>query len=669
MLAWDHGGGFSLDGSVRIEATDRTGLERLIRSHQTLGDLFIEAGPGSPGSPVQPTADYRRSLDLADGIASTSWTDGGMKVRRAAEGATTLLIGGATDYGGEDPLEEASSQVEAACRRDYADLRASHVDEHRSLFESVSLDLGSTPPGAERPTEARLEELAQGADVPVLFAQYFRFGRYLLMGSPRPGTLSANLLGIGKCIAGDRRGLACCLSATYDPGPPEPGGRRSHASISGIEGRGLAPHDRETERETWVKRVRSLLALFVCAIFGLGVLLPGQAMAQDAPPRVIFFVGDGAGAAYWTAASLTADRLAVESFPVGGLVETGSSDSKVTDSAAAGTAFSAGIRTYNGAIGVDPDTVSVTTVLEIAQRRGMATGLVATSSITHATPAAFASHVENRNMEFEIARQLAAAEVDVILGGGRRFFSQSVRPDSVDLLSDVQARYPYIGTAAELADLETEGIRRLFGLFADAALPAAAERAPTLPAMTRAALEVLDHDPDGFFLMVEASQPDWRGHDREPLDILVAEMLDLDRAVGVALEYQKKHPETLIVVTGDHETGGLAVQQAWSQQLLTRSAEAADSLLASLADVDEVLKPETAAVADSTSMYLERLSGLLRRQARRTEDSPVMVARYTTGSHTAQMVPLFASGPGAEIFGGIKENWRIGELLRAAVER
>jgi alkaline phosphatase len=134
-------------------------------------------------------------------------------------------------------------------------------------------------------------------------------------------------------------------------------------------------------------------------VTALAALAPTMASAQDAPTRVILLIADGAGTSYWTAAAFAADDLAVKQFPVMGLVETRSSDSKVTDSAAAATAYAAGVSTYNGAIAVDPDTNSVTTVLEVAQSRGMATGLVATSSITHATPAAFAAHVADRDEE------------------------------------------------------------------------------------------------------------------------------------------------------------------------------------------------------------------------------------------------------------------------------
>ncbi|MGW8265000.1 MAG: alkaline phosphatase [Longimicrobiales bacterium] len=416
-------------------------------------------------------------------------------------------------------------------------------------------------------------------------------------------------------------------------------------------------------------RLKSIMVLLAVAGFGVCATHSREVFAQEGPTRVILIIGDGASASYWTAAKYALDHLAVEWFPVGGLVDTRSSDSKITDSAAAATAYSAGVRTYNGAIGVDSEGAPVTTVLEIAQRRGLATGLVATSSITHATPAAFASHVPDRNMEWEIARQLARADVDVMLAGGRRFFDPTRRPDSLDLLSEVMARYTYVETSTELGELKTNQVRRLFGLFADVFLPAAPRRSPTLPAMTRAALGVLDQNPNGFFLMVEGSQPDWRGHDRAPLEAITAEMLDLDEAVTVALEYQASHPETLIVVTADHETGGLAIQQTGARRLVVQAAERTDSTVAQLVEARSVMGSELASLADSASWYMERLSDLLRRESQLLADSSVLVARYTTGNHTAQMVPLFASGPGAERFGGIKENWRIGELLREAVSR
>ncbi len=339
-------------------------------------------------------------------------------------------------------------------------------------------------------------------------------------------------------------------------------------------------------------------------------------LALVQPPRqVILFIADGVGVSHWTAAKLAAPALAVSRFKTIGLVDTRASNSDVTDSGAGATAYACGVKTYNGAIGVGPDSVAVPSILEMARDRGWATGLVATSSLTHATPASFAAHVPSRAMEFEIARQFVAAGVDVLLGGGRRWFDRAVRPDTLDLLGRLRGTHRLIATAAELKAVDVTTVRRLAGFFATDPMPAAAQRSPTLPDMTRAAIEILSRDPEGFFLMVEGSQPDWRAHANDPLGAVVAEVVDFDRAIGIGLEYQQRHPGVVIVVVSDHETGGLALELAGTG-----------------------------------------------RTAR-------VVAAYTTTGHTAQMIPLFASGPGAERFAGIQENWRIGQHLRDLIAR
>jgi alkaline phosphatase len=369
---------------------------------------------------------------------------------------------------------------------------------------------------------------------------------------------------------------------------------------------------------------RSVLILFIASI---------AASCSRAPSatRVILFIADGAGTPYWTAASIASDNLAFKQFPIVGLVDTQSADSTITDSAAAATAFASGIRTYNGAIGVDTDTNTVTTVLEVAQQRGMATGLVVTSTITHATPAAFAAHVPDRYMDFEIARQLSESNVDVLLGGGLRYFDPTSRSDSgfdLDLLTTMAAEYSVLLTPDEFQNVNTDSVSKIVGLFASRHMIDAFSRSPSLPAMTTKAIEILDKDPDGFFLMVEGSQPDWRGEDNSTLDSVTAEMLDLDRAIWVALEYQRSHPSTLIVVAVDHDAGGLALQHA----------QPGESDYVPTAPTD-------------------------------TSDRSPLVARYTTDGHTATMVPLFASGPGAERFGGIQDNWEIGQLLLETLRR
>lgn len=346
-----------------------------------------------------------------------------------------------------------------------------------------------------------------------------------------------------------------------------------------------------------------------------GSAASGSAAARQepgAPSRIVLFVGDGVGLAYWTSVLVRRDALAVAGFPVVGLLDSRNADGRVTDSAAAATAFATGLLTFNGSIGLGPDSAAVPTVLDAARRRGRATGLVATSRLTHATPAAFVAHVPDRWMEEEIAAQMASAEVDVLLGGGRAYFDGSIRRDGRDLLRGLRRRYAYVSDAPGLRSLDLDTVPRLLGLFAERDPPPAAARRPGLAELTEAALRVLDRDPDGFFLMVEASQPDWVGHDGKDLQALASEMLDFDEAIGAGLRYLDRRPDALLVVVSDHETGGLAVAEDGAGELV--------------------------------AAWATGLSGRL-------------------SDHTADLVPIFAAGPGAERFRGLLTAADVGRIL------
>ena len=324
--------------------------------------------------------------------------------------------------------------------------------------------------------------------------------------------------------------------------------------------------------------------------------------------NVIFLIGDGTGLAQITSGQIALvgpdGLLHIQTMPVTGIVKTHSSDNLITDSAAGATAYSCGVKTYNGAIGVNPDQVPCVTILELAEEKGLSTGLISTSSITHATPASFASHVKERSMEDEIAYDFLDSGVEVFLGGGKEYFSSETRSDSLDLLSEFEGNgYEILENREELANRKTN---RLLGLFADDGMERT-ENEPSSSEMMQTALDILSKDEDGFFLMAEGSQIDWAGHANE-VDYLINEVRDFDAAVKVALDFAQKDGETLVVLTADHETGGMTLQREVAE-------------------------------GDSLEIY------------------------WTTGYHTGTPVPVMAFGPRATEFMGWQDNTGVGKKI------
>jgi alkaline phosphatase len=340
------------------------------------------------------------------------------------------------------------------------------------------------------------------------------------------------------------------------------------------------------------------------------LLLAGSIPASSQTPRrVILFVADGAGTAHWTVARLVRAHLAVDQFPVVGLVDTRDANAIVTESSAAATSYAIGMRTFQGALGLGPDSQPRTTALERARANGMAVGLMTTTAITDATPAAFAAHYPSRD-HLEVAREMASERIDVLMGGGRHSFAAAMFHDSTTALDRLRARDTYVETAAQLRALDLDTVTTLAALLADGDLPLAPERDPSLAQMTQTALAVLNRDPQGFFLLVENEETDNQAHANRPFPTIASEMEAFDDAVRAGLEYQNAHPETLLIVLGDHETGGMSI------------------------------------LSDSNG-------------------EPVL--HYSTRGHSAAMVPLFARGPGAERFGGFIANEDVGKLLAEAV--
>lgn len=330
--------------------------------------------------------------------------------------------------------------------------------------------------------------------------------------------------------------------------------------------------------------------------------------------NVIFCIGDGMGFEHVAVARHYAERtqkLWMDLLPVRGQVSTHSANRKVTDSAAGGTALACGIKTNNGMIGMNPDEVAYSSILEVLDQKGWRTGLVVTSQVSHATPASFAAHIDSRNKQKEIAiQEIAIREcgnrVDILLGGGRKYW------DDEALVQAISDGYQVIETREQMAELRSAPV---IGLFADDGMTTFSPE-PKLDEMAQCAIDLLSTKSEDwfspepkFFLMIEGSQIDWAAHANDA-DRVVRQTLLFDTAVRVALEFAARDGHTLVIVTADHETGGLSFT------------------------VDEKtgeVKPE-----------------------------------WSTGGHTAANVPIFAYGPGAEKFAGTMDNTdipkRIAEL-------
>ena len=307
--------------------------------------------------------------------------------------------------------------------------------------------------------------------------------------------------------------------------------------------------------------------------------------------NIIFMVTDGMGLANVTAARIfkngqNGESLHLETLPHLGYQRTHSADKAVTDSAAAASAWANGEKFRNGEISCHDDNQNGKcepapgpTILEIARDKGKSTGLVVTSTVTHATPAAFGAHVSTRSCENEIARQyIQVTGVDVILGGGlKKFDSNENSADECstygNFVREAETRgYDVVYTKEAMDSAVAGGTEKILGLFAPMGkapelfrvYPEEHYRAnePTLSQMTAAALKILARDRDGFFLLVEGSQIDWANH-RNSLPYQISETLGFDEAVRVVLDWINDDPrrrqDTLVIITPDHETGGFAI--------------------------------------------------------------------------------------------------------------
>jgi alkaline phosphatase len=330
--------------------------------------------------------------------------------------------------------------------------------------------------------------------------------------------------------------------------------------------------------------------------------------SQQNSPNVILMIGDGMGMSQLSSVYyFKQGEINISRFKHTGFSRTSSATQKITDSGAAGTAMANGVKTYNGAIGVDVDTNKVENIIEIVSKRNYNTGIIATSTLTHATPASFFAHSDSRGKEDFMAAQMHSSEVDFFAAGGLKHFNK--RKDGVNYLDSLLAKGFVVDTSALLSESELSSNNKYGFLLAHGALPKKIDgRDDFLPNATALAAHYLESRNAPFFLMVEGSQIDWGGHDNDH-EYLVGEMNDFDDAIGVALDFAEKDGNTIVVVTADHETGGYTLRSGKNEKGHT--------------------------------------------------DYNIISPSFSTSGHSAAMVPVLAFGPNAEEFQGIYENTAI----------
>ncbi|MGD9264932.1 MAG: alkaline phosphatase [Lysobacterales bacterium] len=425
---------------------------------------------------------------------------------------------------------------------------------------------------------------------------------------------------------------------------------------------------------------------------------PVTTAEPKAPRNLVFMLGDGMGHAQVKAYRMFADDLStdiVEPLPMDALlVGAVSTDSikmncdaanlnckrdphGITDSASSATAYATGYDTITGRLGVDTEGQPLTTILEDARRDGKSAGLVSTSQITHASPAAFGVHVLSRRLYNDIADQLfdnqheGAPMVNVMLGGGLQYFQR----DDRDLLAEFsQAGYQVATDSAGLQAMQGD---RLLGLFAPVGLPRAWDRDETVPSlaeMTTTALTSLSSNSEGFFLMIEGSQIDWASHGNSVAGV-ISEMEDFTDAIQAVLNFAEKDGETLVVIVADHETGGMGLSRDgygnWVAEPLKglkatpskmtgqflESEEPLSSIVA--ANVAFELTADEIALLDATEREEREAFGAIADLLNERTHTG-----WTTGGHTGIDVPLYATGPGSEHFRGVMQNEDIGRVMK-----
>lgn len=448
------------------------------------------------------------------------------------------------------------------------------------------------------------------------------------------------------------------------------------------------------------KRPHRLLPILAAALVVFGLLCPAALAADQPVKNVIFLMTDGTAAGHLTLARwYKGGPLALDGFLVGA-VKTHSAESVITDSAAAATAFATGFKSNSGFVGILPAVVStpgvaappeagkykpVATVLEGARLAGKAVGLVATANVQHASPAAFSAHTPTRGDYHLIAKQQVYENIDVVLGGGKKYLlpkdQGGSRADGLNLLDTLRGRgYAVAETAADLRRVKSD---KVWGLFATDAMHYDIDRKllaphePSLAEMTAKAVEILSRNPNGFFLFVEASKVDWAAHANDPVGV-VSDLLAYDAAVAAALDFAAKDGHTLVIACADHGTGGLSIAARLKTDDRTsfgalvpplRRASLSGEGVAQMLGSDfspgaiRFALQEYYGIGDLTDAELTKLEKAGRGFARAI--GPLLSARsavgWVYGGHTGDDVFLYAYGPGRPV--GLHDNTDVARLI------
>ena len=361
--------------------------------------------------------------------------------------------------------------------------------------------------------------------------------------------------------------------------------------------------------------MRRLSTFVVAMLLSIGTLL-----AHGPVKNIIYLIGDGMGLSSVSMMQLVnkyeptifdkAENVALQ--------KTYSADNRVTDSAASGTALASGVKTNNTMLGMRPDLSHAESIMELAQSKGMATGVVVTTYLQHATPAAFYAHIDSRHKLAEISEQLLASKIDVAIGGGMAFFEERYGDKEKAQKAITEAGVEYVSSMDELKNADNK--KRTLALLTPKEV--GADSGSYLAEATTKALSMLEakskgkRSKRGFVLMVEGSLIDSMGHGNNA-EAQQKEMQSFMQAIEVAVEYARRHPDTLVVVTADHETGGLALVSANADFNLSEQG---------------------------------------------------VEFKWSTGGHSAEMVPIYLYGAGAEQINGIMENTELNAKLKALIK-